>query len=78
VETMVPIDDPQLHPGLERVLSTCLADNRQAWELGSDGQYRRREASGKDLRATQATLIRHPWGAPDPPPATRSRRRRPS
>jgi polyphosphate kinase len=79
VETMVPIDDAQLHPGLERVLATCLADNRQAWELGSDGQYRRRETNGKDSRATQAILIRHPWGAPDPPAATtRSRRRRPS
>ncbi|MBL0939512.1 MAG: polyphosphate kinase 1 [Gemmatimonadaceae bacterium] len=81
VESMVPIDDPQLHRGLELVLATCLSDNRQAWELGSDGRYRRRTPNGDEVRATQPTLVRHPWGVvpakAKTATSTRSRRRRP-
>ncbi|MDQ8162470.1 MAG: polyphosphate kinase 1 [Gemmatimonadota bacterium] len=62
VEAMAPIDDVSLHPRLQRVLETCLADNRQAWELGADGTYRRRVPSGADVCATHAALIRDPWG----------------
>ena len=38
VEAMVPIEDVQLHRQLQSVLETCLADNRQAWEMGADGE----------------------------------------
>jgi polyphosphate kinase len=62
VEVMTPIEDPTLHKGLETVLATCLADNRQAWELGSDGQYRRRSPNGEPVRATQQILMKEPWG----------------
>lgn len=62
VEVMTPIEDPSLHKGLETVLATCLADNRQAWELGSDGQYRRRSPNGEPVRATQQILMKEPWG----------------
>jgi polyphosphate kinase len=51
-----------LHKGLEAVLATCLADNRQAWELGADGQYRRRHPEKDPVRATQQILIKEPWG----------------
>ena len=62
VEVMTPIEDPALHKGLEAVLATCLTDNRQAWELGADGQYRRIRPDGAEVRATQQILIREPWG----------------
>ena len=62
VETMVPIDDVPWHGRLQRVLETCLADNRQAWDLGADGTYRRRVLDGDDERATHAALMRDPWG----------------
>jgi polyphosphate kinase len=63
VEVMTPIEDPGLHKGLEAVLATCLADNRQAWELNADGQYRRREpAAGAAVHATQSILMKEPWG----------------
>lgn len=62
VEVMTPIEDPALHKGLESVLATCLADNRQAWELGADGQYRRRAPNGDAVRATQQILMKEPWG----------------
>ena len=62
VEVMTPIEDPGLHKGLEAVLATCLQDNRQAWELGADGQYRRRQPEGAPVRATQQILMKEPWG----------------
>ncbi|MFO0093164.1 MAG: polyphosphate kinase 1, partial [Gemmatimonadaceae bacterium] len=62
VETMVPIEDPELHRGLDAVLATCLADNRQACELGADGTYRRRSGVDAPELGTHATLMRAPWG----------------
>ena len=62
VEVMTPIEDPGLHKGLEAVLATCLQDNRQAWELGADGQYRRRQPEGGAARGTQQILMKEPWG----------------
>ena len=62
VEVIAPIEDPALHKGIEAVLATCLGDNRQAWELGADGQYRRRQPEGEAVRGTHQTLIKEPWG----------------
>jgi polyphosphate kinase len=62
VEAMVPIEDVQLHPRLNSLLETCLSDNRQAWLLGADGTYRRRDAEGAPERATQRIFMRDPWG----------------
>lgn len=73
VEVMTPIEDPALHKGLESVLATCLADNRQAWELGADGQYRRRSPNGEEPRGTQQILMREPWGSAAARPARRKK-----
>lgn len=76
VEVMTPIDDAALHQGLEAVLTTCLADNRQAWELGADGRYRRRDPGEDPVRATQQILVKDPWGADGiRPPARRKKAR---
>ena len=74
VEVMTPIDDPALHKGLEAVLATCLADNRQAWELGADGQYRRRYPEGGNVRATHRTLMKEPWGTEAARPPKRKKK----
>jgi polyphosphate kinase len=63
VETMVPIRDPALHQQLDRLLATCLRDNRQAWVLGSDGVYRRRHPNGEPERASHQQFMADPWGA---------------
>jgi polyphosphate kinase len=63
VEAMAPIEDVVWHGRLQRVLELCLSDTRQAWELGADGTYRRREPHGADEIATHATLMRDPWGS---------------
>ncbi len=62
VEVMVPIEDRTLHRQLQSVLETCLADNRQAWDLGGDGVYRRRQPVGGKERATQQVFMKDAWG----------------
>ena len=62
VECAVPIDEPYWHPRLIGLLETCLADNRQAWELSSDGDYTQRNpADGQEI-ATHALLRKDSWG----------------
>lgn len=43
VEAIVSVEEPALQEQLERVLSVCLADRRQAWLMQPDGLYRRRD-----------------------------------
>jgi polyphosphate kinase len=75
VEVLAPIEDQALHKGLDAVLATCLADNRQAWELHADGQYRRREPDpGAESKATQQILIKEPWGTAAARPPQRKKK----
>ena len=63
VEALVPVEHPALHAHLQSLLDTCLADNRQAWELHADGAYRqRRPARGERERGTHRILPKDPWG----------------
>jgi polyphosphate kinase len=62
VECVVPVDDPAVHARLDSVLATCLADNRQAWDLAEDGSYRQRNPNGDPERGTHRILLREPWG----------------
>ncbi|MGL6282904.1 MAG: polyphosphate kinase 1 [Microcoleaceae cyanobacterium] len=43
VEAITPIQDPDLLKDIEEVLGIMLSDNRQAWELQSDGSYQQRQ-----------------------------------
>ncbi len=78
VEAMVPVEDPRLHVCLQSLLETCLADNRQAWELAADGHYRRRVAGEAPVRATQEIFMQEPWGMLAEPPTPPVARRQPS
>jgi len=62
VECAVPVEDPQLHVRLMALLETCLADNRQAWELSPDGSYAQRIPVGAKEFATHRVLLRESWG----------------
>jgi polyphosphate kinase len=62
VECAVPVEDPRLHPRLMALLDTCLADNRQAWELSSEGGYAKRHVSGAPEVSTHKVLLRDSWG----------------
>lgn len=39
VEAITPIEEPSIMQDLQEILGIMLADNRQAWELQSDGSY---------------------------------------
>jgi polyphosphate kinase len=62
VEAITPVEDRALHPRLRALLDTCLADNRQAWELLSDGRYVQRNPGDEPERSTQKLLLRDPVG----------------
>ncbi len=42
VEAVTPVEDPKILQNLQNILEIMLADNRQAWELKSDGSYTQR------------------------------------
>jgi polyphosphate kinase len=66
VEAVVPVEDPAQHERLRTLLETYLTDNRQAWDLQSDGHYvQRAPGVGGDApeeRASQTRLLRDAWG----------------
>jgi polyphosphate kinase len=76
VEAVTPVDDPALHARLHSLLETCLADNRQAWDLEPDGTWRQRVPDG-ELRATHSILLVDSWGMVPPGAATESPYKRP-
>jgi polyphosphate kinase len=62
VEAVTPVEDRALHPRLRALLETCLADNRQAWELQPDGKYVQRSPGDEVDRGTHRLLLRDPSG----------------
>lgn len=58
VEAVVPIEDPESLKDLQEILGVMLADNRQAWDLGSDGQYIQRQPAdnSKEQRAQEILM----------------------
>jgi polyphosphate kinase len=62
VEAVVPVDDQALHARLASLFGTCLADNRQAWDLQSDGAYVQRDPGAGPASGTHDALLRDSWG----------------
>ncbi|MBW4661930.1 MAG: polyphosphate kinase 1 [Drouetiella hepatica Uher 2000/2452] len=57
VEAVTPIEDPDLLIELKGILDTLMTDNRQAWDMQSDGSYiQRRPAEGEPERSAQKLL----------------------
>lgn len=56
VETITPVEDPCIAKELQEILGITLADNRQAWELQTDGTYIQRQPS-KDENAQSSQKI---------------------
>ena len=64
VEAITPIEDPRLQEMLMHILQVSLNDHRQAWEMLSDGRYRRRQTRPDDTHSpaalgTHQVLMRH-------------------
>ena len=58
VEAVVPIEDPNLHGRLLRLIDLYLQDNCSAWDMRSDGSFERRIPE-EENRAVQAQLMTH-------------------
>ena len=56
VEAVVPVDNPDLHERLTRLIDSYLNDNCTAWDMQSDGSFSRRIPE-EDNIAVQANLI---------------------
>jgi polyphosphate kinase len=63
VEAVVPVEAPPLQERLRSLLETCLEDNRQAWDLGADGEWVQRKPHG-EVRSTHVRLLADSWGRP--------------
>ena len=64
VECITPIYDPALQSKLKTILDTMLADQRQAWDMHSDGTYTQRtppkiKKKNANLAATPAVVGTH-------------------
>ncbi len=58
VEAVTPIEDPEIAKDLQEILGIMLADNRQAWELESDGTYiQRQPEEGSQPQSSQRILM---------------------
>ena len=61
VEAVVPVEKPALHERLRALLDLYLSDNRQAWELHSEGRWQQREPTDV-VRASHELLLVDSWG----------------
>jgi len=58
VEAITPVEDPAIAQQLQGMLEILLADNCQAWELQSDGQYvQRHPTKGEPERRSQQVFM---------------------
>ncbi len=58
VETMIPVESPELAAELQRILDVQLADNRKAWKLGAEGSWTKVLPSPDEpVRASQAIFM---------------------
>jgi polyphosphate kinase len=54
IEVVVPVEEPTARARVEEVVDLLLADDRNAWELGADGSWRR---AGADVGADARTSV---------------------
>ncbi len=58
VEAITPVEDSKIAQQLQEILGVMLADNRQGWELQSDGSYIQRQPQSKDHeQSSQKTFM---------------------
>jgi polyphosphate kinase len=63
VEAVTPVEDPSCATELKELLDILLADNRQAWELQSDGSYRQRQPTPETEKSAQNILMERCFAA---------------
>ena len=68
VEVVAPIENRLLHHRVCSLLETCLADNRQAWDLHPNGAYVQRKPGADPVVSTHERLLVNSWGLQALPP----------
>jgi polyphosphate kinase len=58
VEVLTPVEDPRLQKELRAILDLHLDDQRNAWEMLSDGTYKQRRKPGKDVGSHELLIQR--------------------
>ncbi|MEP6618991.1 MAG: polyphosphate kinase 1 [bacterium] len=61
VEAVTPVEAPQLQQKLQRLLRTCLDDNRQSWSLAANGAWTQRTPDNHE-RSTHQRMLVDSWG----------------
>jgi polyphosphate kinase len=61
VEAVTPIEDPQISQTLQDILEIMLADNRQAWDLQSDGSYIQRHPRKHEPERSSQKILMEIW-----------------
>jgi polyphosphate kinase len=59
VELVAPVEDAAIKAELLDVLERSLADNANAWDLGRDGSWRRRQTNGEVRNVQEELMARH-------------------
>ncbi len=67
VELVAPVEDQRIRAELLDVLDRCLADNTNAWVLGSDGSWTRRRPDGKPRNVQRELIELHETRAAESP-----------
>lgn len=57
VEAMVPVEQPELLKDLQEILAIMLADDRQSWDLQTDGSYIQRQARPGHEQSAQVIFM---------------------
>ena len=57
VEAITPVENPDIAKDIHEILSVMLADNRQAWELQSDGGYVQRYPGEGDMEQSSQDIL---------------------
>ena len=68
VEVVAPIENRLLHHRVCSLLETCLADNRQAWDLHPNGAYVQSNPGADPVVSTHERLLVNSWGLQALPP----------
>jgi polyphosphate kinase len=74
VELMIPVEDPDAQAELVDTLDRCFADDTYAWDLSSDGEWKRRTGGTRSVHAelmersaSRVRVVESPVRSPESP-----------
>ncbi len=58
IEVLTPVENARARAEIGAILDSAFSDTTGTWELGPDGNWRRREGKGKKAHAHQDAMMR--------------------